>query len=460
MKFQAFPFFCLFFSLISKISAVCPSNCLVCLNGNECETCSAGYRKESSQSCVKYSYMSISDCKNVLMEDDFTYPKCTECMSGYGLISDDSTKCLPCSLPGCSGCVLDKNYGKTCFLCNEGYSLQNDECIKCPENCATCNEQICLSCKNSSFILSSGTCVSITCGNLEGCSSCVINSGNKECTSCSTGYIFSDGKCTKCPNNCAQCDSFSCIKCSSGFYLNNSNDCLPCSENQCEECPNNECSTCKSGYLINKDINTCSPCASNCYECAETLDTCTKCKQGTFLSSGICLSCSEGCTSCTSKNYCQKCGLNKVMLINSSEITCINECPQSNLFLSEDNKCLTCNSRFSDCLECDSEKCYSYSCLGNSFLLEDYSGCDPCNKIGDISYMDTKLCQKIPSVMISMSLKGFVPEFKVSCRARSAFYFAFGLEDFLDENISLTQIQLKTGLMVSILIHPSSGKAK
>lgn len=457
MKFQASLFFCLFFSFLPQNSTVCPNNCLVCLNGNECETCSAGYRRENSQSCVMYTYMSISDCEKVLMETDSQYPNCSICSQNYGLLDDDSTKCLPCSLPGCNGCRLDQNYEKTCFSCNEGYSLQDNKCIKCSENCFSCNEQICLSCKNSSFTLTSaGTCVSIACSNLEGCLSCIKNSnGKQECTSCSAGYLLDNGKCSGCSDNCANCESSLCLKCLSGFYLFDSNICLPCSQENCEECPNNECSKCKSGYLIDKDTYTCSQCSSNCSECAETLDTCTKCKESTFFSSGVCLSCSDGCSSCTNKTVCQKCEINKVMLRNSSEITCISYCPQSNLFLFEDNNCLTCNTRFKYCSECDTEKCYS--CLGNNYLLEDNSGCDACNKNGDISFMDTKLCQKIPLTTISMKMKGFVPEIIVSCRSRSAFYFAFGLQNYMN-SISLETIQSFTGLMTSVLIPPNSGK--
>lgn len=93
------------------------------------------------------------------------------------------------------------------------------------------------------------------------CEACEETAGYKtQCTKCKVGYFLeSDGQCSSCPGNCAECNSATdCTKCSA-MYFNKP------SEIECKDCP------------------------ANCYQCTEP-KTCQICNQGFYLNSlGTCL---------------------------------------------------------------------------------------------------------------------------------------------------------------------------
>jgi len=128
--------------------------------------------------------------------------------------------------------------------CIEGYYYNNDECIKCHDNCKKCTgtsnnntDQKCISCKNEVYFLEYQNCVE----------------------NCSNGFYPEDKNCKKCNDKCKTCNinENNCTSCDSGKYLDN-NSCEKCSEN-CGNCSDfNTCLTCNKTsnftYLYN---NTC-----------------------------------------------------------------------------------------------------------------------------------------------------------------------------------------------------------
>ncbi|KAM3136868.1 hypothetical protein pb186bvf_010953 [Paramecium bursaria] len=110
---------------------------------------------------------------------------------------------------------------------------------------------------------------------------------------CKINYIFQNGYCVKCANNCDVCDqnSGNCIQCIELHTLYH-NDCIKC-PNNCIKCQMNyqlQCEICKDGYYLKE--NMCLQCDSNCSICQFIANQlkCLRCKQvNQFISGSLCL---------------------------------------------------------------------------------------------------------------------------------------------------------------------------
>jgi proprotein convertase subtilisin/kexin type 5 len=109
--------------------------------------------------------------------------------------------------------------------------------------------------------------------------SLTCNTGST-CTVCPRGYTLASGVCTACtlPANCVACSSTSsttCIKCSTGFYLDASNVCQTCSTN-CAACDSSTfCTTASAGYYVRLAADgSASGVVAQCYKlCATCVDS-------------------------------------------------------------------------------------------------------------------------------------------------------------------------------------------
>lgn len=108
-----------------------------------------------------------------------------------------------------------------------------------------------------------------------------------------------------CQAPCATCSTTNnaqCTSCLAGyFYSQSASSCMPI-----VDC-NGPCSVCPFNYLLSNQ--QCIQCGNNqCARCQATnLSICTTCYDGSYLSSGACLTCPTGCSTCVNQNNCITC---------------------------------------------------------------------------------------------------------------------------------------------------------
>ena len=290
----------------------------------DCSLCTEYECIMCSKNCLDGKYKSLKcECENC--KDKYgacktcNKDRCTLCEEGYYI---KNGACADCSV----GCPA----GKTCFCdgitqndsCDIGNYIQNNACKPCSAkfgvNCATCNVNMCTSCKWSYF-LKDGSCLYCrTYNEAKNCDACTSERAD-DCISCGGGAIFdtdSSGNkiCSWCSSfipNCTSCENKNeCRECGNGNFLNLSKKCQECSIDGCITCKNNvsspQCTTCSGDkYLEN---NICKPCTNideNCAGCSNGV-TCVSCKQGYHLSDDkkSCLKNGET-ANCSDENFMQ-----------------------------------------------------------------------------------------------------------------------------------------------------------
>lgn len=216
------------------------------------------------------------------------------------------------------------------------------------------------------------------------------------------------------------CDGYRCIKCKTGFYLSEGNQCVACSTKDCDVCAYNyltdkdECAKCRKGLYVNAE-NTCYDCANhmngrNCKECTYELINstfeykCTKCMDnyGLEITSNKCYLCqitncsdcfynenqSMTCRNCLTgfylkDNKCINCNITDCLScsFSNNQVLC-EKCISTNFFYSSANQCPSCSSISPGCLQCintPSFKCIA--CDSNFLLNETLSSCIPCTDL-------------------------------------------------------------------------------
>ena len=137
------------------------------------------------------------------------------------------------------------------------------------------------------------------------CQACIGLLSN-QCTSCAQNYLFSNGTCTPCTQNCISCNAGVCETCSSGYYLAQSTGtCNACQEGA-QTCTFSAVQQCKSGYYLLNSV--CFFCVSNCLTCS-TAYSCSQCQQGYYLpAQQTCSPCSVSqCSTCAADGTCSLC---------------------------------------------------------------------------------------------------------------------------------------------------------
>jgi len=219
------------------------------------------------------------------------------------------------------------------------------------------------------------------------CISCVSD-GPFNCTKCVDGVIIQNGQCvTSCTivnsyissnNMCLTCD-ISCKECTSGT----SSDCVACAYPYMNV--TNVCvSSCPPGSVANYTTQTCG-CSNKCKTCQNQSTYCLTCSntslvsyQGgcigscpfySFLSGGICLSCSENCLNCTATT-CIQCD----SLTYSFNNSCYSDCSTVSPQYDHDNitmKCVLCPNGCTRCSGSICTNCLSgYSLLNSSCISQ------------------------------------------------------------------------------------------
>ena len=276
--------------------------------------------------------------------------------------SNVANNCKRCSSNGdCTDCYLNEGFylsGKVCVTqCGPATSYlsyadnSTGKCSSCINNCYTCsNATYCTSC-NLNFVLytDSRTCQSLCAENIG-----YFKSGTF-CFPCVTGCLA----CTRSGNSCTMCniatflqDGLCAANCGSVGVYNLNGRCYPChvsclsctgeGEDKCNDCNINYfsylsfcVSECPYGTGNNPISRNCS-CHDSCITCSNytTCLSCSnrdyfvyngncidKCPDATYLSQGVCIPCSTGCSNCTI-NTCNNCSGNNKLYDNS----CYSDC--------------------------------------------------------------------------------------------------------------------------------------
>ena len=308
----------------------CPDNCERCKSSTECEyKCKFGYggpncelscdhcdgdcdsEEGCSDNCTPGYYLDQGEChrcsNNCITCTSET--DCEICMAGYR-----GTDCLYL----CDGCEID---------CRTDHFFKDGRCAPCPDNCESCSTGTeCEKCTNGYW----GPLCQYSCNNCTDSDCTVYGCSNK----CSYGfYLSSSRQCIECPNNCTKCSGATvCTECKVGFigstcqdrfcandeYLkeyddNRDNRCLKC-PSECHSCTDSlHCITCKNGYFGSRCQHSCEGCSNNCDITVGCTGQCTmgyfKPEISGFLNTDlqICKKCPNECKSCISSSQCDNC---------------------------------------------------------------------------------------------------------------------------------------------------------
>lgn len=252
------------------------------------------------------SRIKTPECSENCLNCNSLTGKCDTCESGYYLSS--AGNCLPCSVSDCAECDA-MGY---CAVCEDGYSLENGECIaETPDSCST-NYYY-----SETEIFLNSRC--IPCGKTYGpCSECNAT----QCTKCVDGYLMVNNSCISYQGACKQlgwtsyvtgtsntlsqathewtetnCTVTSSVNTSSSFKINDSTlgVCIKCpiasATDRCGKYPN-----CNSGCWYGPSKNTCMSCPSNAKSCSKST---VECADGYILMGGyVCAACGSGCKTC------------------------------------------------------------------------------------------------------------------------------------------------------------------
>ena len=210
---------------------------------SNCLTCNEGYYLPNyeNENKVCLSCNVIEHCSSCFGEKD--YALCTKCENGYILNDnqcikkeEDIPNCVIGLNEKCKACNNNPKLRNQCESCNEGYYLSEDGnktiCEKCDiEGCLICsgtkNNKKCNLCNNNYILINNKECIEKECnvGENEKCASCRTEKGRKkECLTCNKGYyIFKNN-----PYKCSKCSINNCKKC---FIYSNKEICLECENN-------------------------------------------------------------------------------------------------------------------------------------------------------------------------------------------------------------------------------------
>ena len=373
-------------------------NCETCTNKNSCISCGAGYKKDPYNKCVNESLL-----LDFFINEHGNFLKC----------SDSINNCKYCS---------SKDF---CNYCNYNFSILNDkrnECLsdnafKGNNNYYTFNNGInYYSCDFQPDIKGIGNC-----------SECEIDNEILKCVKCNDNFAFLDNNFQKCydiegeikdkiKENYIYKDDLNYFTCS--FQIENCTKCE--NDKKCLECfednafVNDDFSKCyskenfKVGYYSKKNgtITIYYPCLENCGECDKE-DICEKCiddfafigesrnncintkdkdvfdiKKYYTEDNGIsyfpCDTVIKNCDECSTKNECNKCN-SQYIILDDNTFICLSREEYDNsktAYKIDEYNYKSCNKSMNNCITCNSEN-YCLSCKEGYGIIDDiHSKCE------------------------------------------------------------------------------------
>lgn len=396
----------------SNLCQSCPSNMLLHLNFCVTQNLDANCIQYDTANqvcrfCNTLYYLSVNSCVLGTVANCLYYfrteNKCQKCKTGYTLILD---KCVSSGL-AVSQCIQYSDSFNACQKCREGFYLSGGACVSVPTNencseyyfntrvCRTCQatftlfenrcipaadfdancvkyiNYICKLCSPGFYLDVNNKCIASTVTN---CNSWVFN--YDICLGCSAGSLFNNYCTSHFDGNCISYDTGTgfCNYCGFLFWWDSANN--VCKSGVVSNCilyhhKTGFCQKCSTGYTLFD--NYCLPNASVVSNCIRyTLETCTLCLQGLYLSGGTCTA--------GSINDCQH------FHFNSNNCTV---CSTGSLW----NNVCTANALISNCIDYDLPVSSCAHCKPSFYLNS--NACDPVstNTNCQTNIFNTNLCQ-------------------------------------------------------------------
>ena len=339
-------------------------------SSGRCTNCNSGYvlvtSSSASQQCM--AIPSSLNCATAQLAADNQELVCDTCASGFSFTfnTDDFTENTCVSINVVSNCInydVADNLNDSTFKCTEcssSYYLSDSVCLSrtVTDGCKTFDltADKCTACNNNFYLDSSGKCIAFVVG-IKGCKKYIDIS---TCAECSSGYYLSDNSCAKVPteNLITQCVSYSdattCSTCDDGYVL---------TSNTCEEAIAQNCAT----YT---DVNNCSTCPTGYYLSIDSTSQVTSCIKGDISNCAeirpieplFCIQCS-GAFVLDGSGGCKA--------VSSTISNC-------NTYDNDTELCAACDTGF--ILSADKTTCIAFARSGA------YSECD------SLRYVDTPVC--------------------------------------------------------------------
>ncbi|CAD8066144.1 unnamed protein product [Paramecium primaurelia] len=304
------------------IVALCPINCLRCIDSVTC--------LEIKQSLTVYY-----DCPQGYFQQS---GECVRCISGCK-VCNDKYYCNQC---------YDTHiyYNKQCFCQLNGISIGYCQ-SNCHPLCQTCIAQVSQEQKYDQRTFNRKNV------NLQ-CASCDLSQGkvmNIQSCECQEGfYLDKNFQCLKCHDTCKNC-------------LLQARFCIQCQDIQNRILEFQNC-ICKQGYFEVSDSYTCMKCADKCKTCEHFETYCTSCyvqqirtlkENDCICSVGhyqyqnnlICSACNDLCEYCSDYNICTSCYDIQFRSLQIDKCICQNGYYQN-------NNQLICSKCYYTCSECNS----------------------------------------------------------------------------------------------------------
>ena len=360
-----------------------------------------------------------------------------ECQTGYYQVTQALTneiQCFPCFAPlcqtcqqatrdTCDSCVTGATVNTTTNVCecNTGFFQNGAICTACPSKCSTCTTAtLCVGCADLTTRDATNNCV---------CNAGFYEAGTAICSACPTLCLTCSAAtvCTSCRSADNRALVLGQCVCATGFFQVINADgtftCSPCAStcttcsltaDRCTDCAaaenrilgydasGNQVCNCISGYHANSNgqciQSSCSVAAvgdycasclsvlgvSQCIQCIAGIErvlvlpqqTC-ECRDGFYQSSGICLSCGEGCAKCNA-THCLQC-VASATNVTSSTATC--KCPDGFFFTTSPIRyCKRCPNYTLTC----TNSVQALTCVVNFALVNGACTCPTGNYINSL----------------------------------------------------------------------------
>lgn len=325
----------------------------------QCNTCNPGYYVNNQKTCT---FGNVANCKSYSGGNGNggnIANNCSECLSGFILISiaSSTTYCYP--IPTTVDCSLVDDSSSS----PQGLKQGAYTCSSCNYQAAAPKKAVLWSAQTTTT-LAQGACwplyAILNCQTYDQSSS-TLSSNTFKCTQCNSGFYLTNGgwNCTTRtvqPSNCASyvSNQDKCASCASGYFLNTAmTACVafPIGVTNCVlfNTPTN-CTQCASGYFVS---------SGNCVASTTTVtncliysanNTCSACNAGYYLaSSSSCVSATAtNCLTYASATACATCAFGYA-LTTSNSITSCNQITVANcaiLSSSNQNNCGVCNTGY------------------------------------------------------------------------------------------------------------------
>ena len=153
--------------------------CVACNEG--CDECVVITSTPLTTECTQ--------CSSGWFEDD---GECTETCSDGKWRNQLTNLCVSCTAP-CENCKSEDK----CTSCNEGFVINNNECLECPSHCTVCSlpdTDVCDTCETGFFVNSAGGCTEC----IEGCSTCSDETTCDVCDDSGGWFLNAAEKCVRC----------------------------------------------------------------------------------------------------------------------------------------------------------------------------------------------------------------------------------------------------------------------